>query len=108
MALVFSRREFFLGWLVQNRATGVEVEVMEVFTPSGRPAAFLVHHASESARTAFGVWLRTHDGVPIICRSGTGIAFDGWIFRVRMCFGRGLILTRAPVALRAKDRVIIN
>jgi hypothetical protein len=108
MALVFNRREFFLGWLVQNLATGIEVEVMEVFTPSGGPAAFLVHHASESARNAFGEWLRTHDGVPITCRSRAGIAFDGWIFRVRMCFGRGLILTRAPVALRAKDRLSIS
>jgi hypothetical protein len=102
-----NRREFFLTWIFQGRSAPLEAKVMEAFTSSDGPSAFLVHHASESARNAFGEWLRTHDGVRITCRSGTGTAFDGRIFRLRLCFGRGLILTRAPVALRAEDRVII-
>jgi hypothetical protein len=108
MVVVLSRREFFLGWLVQGRPPGVEVEVIEVFSASEGPSAFLVHHASESGRIAFGEWLRAHDGVAISFRSRTGTAFNGRIFRVRMCFGRGLILTRAPVIIRVKDRVMIN
>jgi hypothetical protein len=108
MAVVINRREFFLGWFVQNRPAPVEVEVMEVFSASYGPSAFLVHHASESARNAFGEWLRAHNGFPITCRSRTGTAFDGRIFRVRMCFGRGLILTHAPITIHVKDRVSIN
>jgi hypothetical protein len=33
---------------------------------------------------------------------------DGRIFRVKMCFGRGLMLTRTPVAVHPKDVVNIN
>ena len=102
-----NRREFFLALLLQSRSASVEVAVMEVFSASDGPAAFLVHHADESARKAFGQWLRAHDGERVTCRLNNGTA-DGRIFRVKMCFGRGLILTRAPIAVRAKDRVSIN
>jgi hypothetical protein len=103
-----NRRQFFVALLFQNRPASVEAEVIEVFTTSDGPSGFLVHHASEAARNVFGEWLRSHDGFPITCRSSNRSAFDARIFRVRMCFGRGLILTRAPIALGAKDRVSIN
>ena len=102
------RREFLLAWIFQNRSASVEVEVMEVFSTSDGPSAFLVHHASEAARNAFGEWLRANDGTRIACRLRNGTIVDGQIFRVRICFGRGLIVTRAPVAIRQKDVVIIN
>ncbi|PYS54498.1 MAG: hypothetical protein DMG13_07910 [Acidobacteria bacterium] len=103
-----NRREFFLTWIFQNRSTSTEVEVMEVFAASDGPSAFLVHHASEAARTAFGEWLRANDGARIVCRLHNGTTLDGVIFRVKMCFGRGLVLTRAAVAVRPKDIVSIN
>ena len=96
-----------LAWMFQNRSPSVEVEVMEAFATSDGPSAFLVHHASEAARTTFGEWLRAHDGARIACRLRNGITVEGRIFRVRMCFGRGLILARAPVAVGPKDVVII-
>lgn len=98
-----TRREFVLRWIFQNRAASIEAEVIEVFSRSDGPSAFLVHHASESGRNAFGEWLRAHDGARVSCRLQDGSTVDARIFRVRMCFGRGLILTRAPVAIRAKD-----
>ena len=102
-----NRRQFFLAWMFQNRSPSVEVEVMEAFATSDGPSAFLVHHASEAARTTFGEWLRAHDGARIAFRLRNGITVEGRIFRVRMCFGRGLILARAPVAVGPKDVVII-
>ena len=103
-----NRREFFFVLLFQNRSAPLEVAVMEVFSASDGPAAFLVHHADESARNTFGQWLRAHDGARVTCRLNNGTAADGRIFRLKMCFGRGLILTRVPVAIRAKDRVSID
>jgi len=108
VGVVVNRRQFFLAWIFQNRLTSVEVEVMEVFAVSDGPCAFLVHHASKSARDAFGEWLRANDGARIVCRLRDGTTVDGGIFRVKMCFGRGLVLTRAPVAIRPKDVVRIN
>jgi hypothetical protein len=104
-----NRRQFFLTWLLQkNEPTSLEVEVIEVFSASEGPSAFLAHHVSETARTAFGEWLRVHNGARIIYRLPNGTAVDGRIFRVKMCFGRGLILTLVPVAIRPKDVVKIN
>ena len=108
MGVVVNRREFFLALLLQSRSASVEVAIMEVFSASDGPSAFLVHHANESARNAFGQWLRANDGARIACRLRSGITVNGQIFRVKMCFGRGLILTRAPVAIHPKDVVLLN
>jgi len=103
-----NRREFLLGGIAPKQPAALQVEVMEVFSSSDGPAAFLVHHATESARNAFGEWLRANDGGRIACRLRSGTTIAGRIFRVKMCFGRGLILTRAPVAIRPKDVLIVN
>ena len=107
MGVVMNRREF-LALLLQSRSASVEVAVMEVFSASDGPSAFLVHHANESARNAFGQWLRANDGARIACRLRSGITVNGQIFRVKMCFGRGLSLTRAAVAIRPKDVVTLS
>jgi len=103
-----NRRQFFLGWIFQNAPTIVQVEVMEVFRPSEGPSAFLVHHASEAGRSRFAQWLRANNGARIVCRLPNGTKVDGRIFRVRMCFGRGLVLTRAPAPIRREDVLIID
>jgi hypothetical protein len=103
-----NRREFFLAWRSQSRSTSIEAEVIEVFSTSEGPSALLVHHASESTRNAFGEWLRAHDGARIACLLRSGTSIEGRIFRVKMCFGRGLVLMRQPVELRTKDVVDIR
>jgi hypothetical protein len=94
-----NRRTFLLGLMIPPQAgrTAVQAEVLEVFRNPGGPSALLVHHARESEREAFGKWLRENSGRRIALRLPDGTGLDGWIFRVKMCFGRGLILTRAPV-----------
>jgi hypothetical protein len=108
MVVVMNRRDFLLTWIFQKQSTSIEVEVMEVFSPSDGPRALLVNDASEGARDSFSEWLRANDGARIGCRLRDGAKIDGTIFRVRKCFGRGLILARAPVAIRAKDHLSIN
>jgi len=102
-----NRRQFLLAWIFQNRSISVEMDVIELFSASDWPSAFLVHHATEAARNAFGDWLRGNHGARIAYRLRNGTAVDGRIFRGRMCFGRGLILTRALVAIQPKDILTI-
>lgn len=101
------RREFLLGSLVSVRVrqqSSIQVEVMEVFSPSSGPSALLVHHADEPTREAFADWLRRNGGAEIILQSRDRTPIDARIFRVSLCFGRGLILLRvAPAGIRAKD-----
>ena len=103
-----NRRQFFLGWTFQKGRASLEVEVMETFSGSGGPSVFLVHHVSEALRNAFAQWLRANNGARIVCRLDDGTKIDGRIFRVKLCFGRGLVLTSAPVAIRPKDVLIID
>src|SRR5437763_1068767 len=105
---MMNRREFFSTWIFQNRSASVEVEVMEVFSSSEGPSALLVHHGSEAARNTFAEWLHSKHGTNVVCQSRNGLKIDGRIFRVRMCFGRGLILMRVPVALHPKDVLTIS
>jgi hypothetical protein len=103
-----TRREFFLGSLFQNRIASIAVEVIEVFSGSEGPSALLAHHISQATRNTFGEWLRAHDGAYITCRLRDGTSVRAQIFRVKMCFGRGLILTPTPASIRVKDVLIVT
>jgi hypothetical protein len=105
-----NRRQFFLRLLSQEKSTTIEVVVMEVFSGSDGPSAFLVHHANEATRAVFAEWLRRNSGATIVCRPGNGTQIQGRIFRVSMCFGRGLILTTfdPPIPIRPRDVLSIE
>ena len=98
-----NRRLFLLGWLFQARTANLQLEVMEVFLSTDGPCALLVHHANEATRDEFSRWVRTNSGARIACRLPNGTRMDGRIFRVSLCFGRGLIVTRSPIVIKPKD-----
>ena len=81
---------------------------MEVFLDPTGPSALLVHHATASGRSDFGAWLRSHSGNSIICTLPDGRRISARIFRVNGCFGRGLILARDIIDVRAKDVLSID
>ena len=98
-----NRREFLLTWIVRQSRAALSIEVIEVFSSPEGPSALLVHHGNEATRNAFSDWLRAKHGTAIIFRTAAGTSIDGRVFRVRMCFGRGLILTRSSISIREKD-----
>ena len=107
-----NRRRFFLSslssWVFQARQAALQVAVMEAFLDSGGPSALMVHHATEASRSAFAAWLRASSGASIVCTLPDGRRIPARIFRVNGCFGRGLILTREVLDVRAKDVIGIN
>ena len=103
MGIMMGRRLFLLGWLFQTQPPRLQVEVMEVFLSPDGPSALLIHHANEETRDAFSRWIRANSGSRISFHLPNGSQFDGRIFRVNLCFGRGLILTRSTVATKPKD-----
>jgi hypothetical protein len=100
-----NRREFLFGWplLAPQQSETLQVEVMEVFAASSGSSALLVHHADEATREDFSVWLRANSGAQVVCVLPNGTNVVARIFRVSLCFGRGLILLREPASVRAKD-----
>jgi len=94
-----SRRLFFPALLFPRptRATSLEVEVLETFDLDGRSVAILAHHADEASRQNFATWLQDNPKFTARVRTLAGIETQASVFRVRMCFGRALILPRGPV-----------
>jgi len=103
-----NRRVFFSLLFARSvRATSVSVRVLEVFDNEHTWTAALVHHTDYTMRNTFADWLQSHPHSPIRVRTGTGKEVAGTIFRVRMCFGRGLIVFPRPTRIRERDVLTI-
>ena len=103
-----NRRIFFSLLLARPvQTTTVSVAVLEVFDNGKAGIAALVHHANPAARDAFAKWLQSHPNSAVRVRSTTGEEAPGTVFRVRMCFGRGLILFEIPMHIRERDVLTI-
>jgi hypothetical protein len=106
------RREFLLGVTAASVAarpqSSIEVEVMEVFSSADGPSALLVHHANDDTRETFANWLQRNSGSAIVVQA-RGNPIDARIFRVGLCFGRGLILLKAAsIGVRVKDLLSVG
>jgi hypothetical protein len=99
-----NRRAFFLFLIAPRRATSsLQVAVLETFLVGSNTRAVLVHHTDPAVRNAFGDWMRNHSKSTVRVRTQEGKEESAIIFRVRTCFGRGLILLDRPMQIRERD-----
>jgi hypothetical protein len=99
-------RRMFVSMLFlrpQPQLATVQVAVIETFDLDGKTAVVLVHHADESVRESFAAWLRSRTGSTVRIRTKTGPETTGTIFRVRLCFGRALIIPDQAIHIRERD-----
>jgi hypothetical protein len=93
-----SRRLFFSLLLVRpTQSVSLRVSVLETFTMNDKVSAVLVNHADPSERDRFARWLQAHPKSAVRIRNTASQETAATIFRVRMCFGRGLILLNQPI-----------
>jgi hypothetical protein len=104
-----NRRTFFASLLMTRPAqpTSFEVLVLEAFGLGAQTSAVLVHHSAPVARDQFARWLQTHPGSAVRVRRKDGMEIPAKMFRVRMCFGRGLILFERQVQVRERELLSI-
>jgi hypothetical protein len=103
-----SRRLFFSLLLVRpKQSVSLRVAVLETFVMNDKVSAILVNHAEPAEREQFAHWLQTHPRSSVRIRSKTEPDAEATIFRVRMCFGRGLILLSKPIKIREADVLTI-
>ena len=97
-----NRRIFLFALLFAkpSRLASHEVEVLETFELDGRSVAFLAHHSNAAAREDFATWLRNNPKTTARVRTRAGLETRATVFRVRMCFGRALILPEEPMQMR--------
>ena len=103
--MTIDRRVFFAALVFARAAqtTSLRVAVLETFGTGQRVSAILVHHSEPVNRERFAQWLQTHPRHAIKVRTTTEQDVPGTMFRVRMCFGRGLILFERPLQVRERD-----
>ena len=108
--MTFSRRTFLslLFTPQELQSSSIQVAVVETFGIGQTAAAVLVHQQNAGTRDLFGRWLRAHTKEVIRVRTANGFDARATIFRVRMCFGRGLILFEEPVPVREGDVLLIS
>lgn len=90
---------------------GVACRVMEVHTDAAnRMTVVVFHQADEASRGAFAALLRAHSGdaVDVEVDAAASGTWRGTVFRLKSCFGRGLLLFPAsapPLKEGAKFRL---
>jgi hypothetical protein len=60
----------------------------------------IVHHKNAADRQRFSQLLRTQSGTDVLFTRDDGRSHHGVLRRLRMCFGRGLLVFIEPVDLR--------
>ena len=103
-----NRRLFFSLLLVQPRQTSsLRVAVLETFAINEKVSAVLANHAGPAERDTFARWLQAHPKSTVRIRNRAGQETAATIFRMRMCFGRGLILLSQPITVREGEVLTI-
>ena len=103
-----SRRAFISGLLVFPRADQrIQVAGMETFAVDGRMKAVLVHHAKPEERDSFSAWLRANPHSALRLQTKTGQETTAACFRVRLCFGRGLLILDRHIPIREADTLTL-
>jgi len=107
--MLISRRTFVSLLLARPvQKASLSAEVLEAFEEGNGSLVVLVHHADPATRGAFAEWLQSHPRSSVHVRTRTGEEAAGKMFRVRMCFGRGLILLEKPLQVRERDVLTIG
>lgn len=103
-----SRRLFFSLLIVRpKQASSLRVAVLETFAMNENISAALVNHADGAERDAFARWLQAHPKSAVRVRNKAGQETAATIFRVRMCFGRGLLFLNRPLTVREGEVLTI-
>lgn len=85
-----------------SSAAEVACRALEVRRDEAKTVTVVVfHHAGEKSRSPLSELLRAHSGAVVeVTAEGTpGVAWRGTVFRLKSCFGRGLLLLPATATL---------
>src|SRR6266850_3462230 len=103
-------RRRFISILVArlSQTQSIRVAVLETFKIDDSCLALLVHHAEPETRDVFAKWLQAHPSATIRIRRQGGQEVTATIFRVRMCFGRGLILLQSGLPVSERETLTMT
>ena len=77
----------------------IACKILEAKTAGAvRVTAAVFHQAESAQREELGTWLRAHDGAEVEFEAAGGQWHAATVFRLRTCFGRGLLIFSAAEA----------
>ncbi len=113
VVLTFLASSFRLG-AQSAEPSSLECEVLETSAPPAPSAKALtairyviVRQRRPEDRDKLSGWLRIHSGTEVTFAVADGRPHHGVLWRLRMCFGRGLLIFSDRVTPREKETIII-
>ena len=102
-------------WGQSAELTKLQCQVLEIsgpLTTSTKALAAIryaiVRHKNSDDRERLSTWLRTHSGAEVTFAAADGRPHRGVLRRLRMCFGRGLLIFTDPVNLKEGETIVID
>ena len=99
---------------VSNQKT-LECEVLEVSNDYrgdqkelGMIGYAIVRHKNPGDRKQLSAWLRAKSGASVIFITADGTHRQGVLRRLRMCFGRGLLIFTGPLKLKERESITVE
>ena len=102
-----TRRIFLSLLLTAPKQVPRQAAVLETFTVNDNTVAVLANHGREDEREVFARWLQSKPTSRIRIRNKDGEQVNATCFRVRMCFGRALIIPDKPIQIRERESLTI-
>jgi hypothetical protein len=94
----------------QSSEGTIACRVIELKTAQTAGVTLVVFHQAENAdRDSVGAFLRSHDGASVEFEAGNGSWQAASVFRLKSCFGRGLLVLPAGRARLAEgDKFLLR
>lgn len=68
----------------------------------------IIRHQRAEDRSRLSAWLRSESGAVLTFTTGDGVRHRGVLRRLKMCFGRGLLVFIGPVNVKERDSIVVE
>jgi hypothetical protein len=68
----------------------------------------IIRHKNAEDQKRFSDWLKSHSGAGITFTTPDGVSHQGVVRRLKVCFGRGLLIFVGPVQVKERDSIVVQ
>ena len=68
----------------------------------------IIRHKNAEDQKKFSDWLKGHNGAGVTFTTPDGVRHHGVVRRLKVCFGRGLLIFTEPVSVKERDSIVVQ
>jgi hypothetical protein len=68
----------------------------------------VIRHKNAEDQKRFSEWLKRHSGAGVTFATPDGVSHRGVVRRLKVCFGRGLLIFVGPVNVKERDSIVVH